>query len=329
MKSECKLMAAAAIAAGLLFPMAVEAETIGFAEAIDHLAVSCKSDIAKYCAKENLGGGRVAACLLRNGSATSLACRKTINEVANLVRARSSARAALPKLCERDRLRLCAGMVEGDGHLLECFDKVKSNVSAACRRAVEDSGYEVQLNPGPITDQVHLDAGDLLTSLEGVGSAPITAAKLRQLTAQSIHDPNRTSRVNRPPAYEQLSNLAQMTVAIQFDFNSARINPASYRALGLMADALYHPHLLGQCFMIVGHTDAVGSREYNVKLSQQRADAIREALVSPFGIGTTRLEAVGMGEEQLLEPANPNAAENRRVQLINVGKLAGNPECRP
>ena len=50
----------------------------------------------------------------------------------------------------------------------------------------------------------------------------------------------------------QLSNLAQMTVAIEFDFNSARIRPRSFQAVGLIADALYSPYLQGYCFLVVG-----------------------------------------------------------------------------
>jgi outer membrane protein OmpA-like peptidoglycan-associated protein len=72
---------------------------------------------------------------------------------------------------------------------------------------------------------------------------------------------------------------------------------------------------------VVGHTDGKGSREYNLKLSQQRADAIRWALLNPFGIEPRRIEAIGLGEEQLLNRANPEAAQNRRVQLINIGKM--------
>jgi flagellar motor protein MotB len=50
------------------------------------------------------------------------------------------------------------------------------------------------------------------------------------------------------------------------------------------------------------------------------ADAIREALINPFGISLSRIEAMGLGEEQLFKPADPEASENRRVQLINVGR---------
>jgi OOP family OmpA-OmpF porin len=83
-----------------------------------------------------------------------------------------------------------------------------------------------------------------------------------------------------------------------------------------MADVLYHPYLRGYRFLIIGHTSATGSRGTNLKLSQQRADAIREALINPFGISPSHIEATGLGEERLLNRSNPNAAVNRRGQLI-------------
>ena len=128
------------------------------------------------------------------------------------------------------------------------------------------------------------------------------------------------TRTTASRSRQQLEKLAQITVAVQFDFGSARIRPQSYRTVGLLADLLYHPYLLGYRILIVGHTDAVGGREANLELSQRRADAIRDALINPFGIAPQRIEAVGLGEEQLLNRSNPQAAENRRVQLINIGR---------
>jgi outer membrane protein OmpA-like peptidoglycan-associated protein len=141
------------------------------------------------------------------------------------------------------------------------------------------------------------------------------------MAADSLKDPSRTNRVNRAPLVAGLENRAQLTIAINFDLNSARIRPDSFKAVGLMADALYHPYLQGNRFIVVGHTDATGNRAYNLKLSQSRAEAIRDALINPFGIPPSRIEAVGLGEEQLLKPANPESGDNRRVQLINVGPV--------
>jgi OOP family OmpA-OmpF porin len=113
--------------------------------------------------------------------------------------------------------------------------------------------------------------------------------------------------------FAQLYNLPQLTIAIRFDLNSARIDPHSYRAIGLMADALYHPSLYGYCFLIVGHTDVTGSREYNVRLSERRAKAIQAAHINPFGISPRRVDWIGLGEEQLLDPQHPRSGVNRRV----------------
>jgi OmpA-OmpF porin, OOP family len=174
----------------------------------------------------------------------------------------------------------------------------------------------------PAVAQTKLTSDDLVKSLQGIeAQVPlISATVLRQQAAESLNNPARANRINREPLSEQLNKLAQFTVAVQFDFDSARIRPQSYRTVGLIADSLYHPHLLGYRFLVVGHTDGTGNREYNLKLSQQRADAIREALVDPFGIDPDRIEAVGLGEEQLLNAAKPEAAQNRRVQLINIGR---------
>jgi outer membrane protein OmpA-like peptidoglycan-associated protein len=174
---------------------------------------------------------------------------------------------------------------------------------------------------GPALAQKKLSSGEIVGSLQALEGAPrLTAAVLRKLANDSLNDPNRSNPVNREPLSDQLNQMAQITVVINFDFGSARIRPESFRTVGLLADSLYHPLLLGYRFLIVGHTDAVGDRRTNLRLSQERADAIRLALINPFGIESARIDAVGLGEEQLLNRANPKAAENRRVQLINIGK---------
>jgi OOP family OmpA-OmpF porin len=296
------------------------AQTIGYAEAVDQLAKGCGKDIAKSCKQTSLGGGRIQQCLGQSG--VSAGCRANLDVLAALLQKRAAARAAVPRVCDADIRRLCSGVVRGDGNLLECFFKAKRNISAPCQQAVADAGYEVGLAPASSPGPIQLSSGKLIESLQGIETtaSKISAARLRQLAAQAVNDPSRTNRMNRPPLTDELEKLAQFTIAVQFDFNSAVIRPDSFRAIGLMADSLYHPYLQGYRFLIVGHTDAKGDRLYNLKLSQQRAEAIREALMNPFGIAASRIEAVGLGEEQLLNRQKPEAAENRRVQLINIGE---------
>jgi outer membrane protein OmpA-like peptidoglycan-associated protein len=172
------------------------------------------------------------------------------------------------------------------------------------------------------TADTRLNSGQIATSLAAVsnnGGLDLTAAQMRQAVLDNI----RNYPGALPPRalnFPQLANLAQFTVEINFNFNSAVIRPESYRDVGAIADALHNPILLGYGFLVLGHTDSVGGRMYNVGLSQRRAEAIVAALVDPFGVNPAILQPVGMGEEQLRDPAHPTSGVNRRVQLINVGK---------
>jgi OmpA-OmpF porin, OOP family len=169
--------------------------------------------------------------------------------------------------------------------------------------------------------QQQINSGQMATSLAGVSNTKLslTGAEMRQAVLDNI----RNYPGALPPhalAFPQLENLAQFVVEVDFDFNSAVIRPSSYRTIGVIADALHNPILLGYGFLVIGHTDSVGGRQYNVGLSQRRADAIRDALIDPFNVNPAVLEAVGMGEEQLRDPKHPTSGVNRRVQLVNVGK---------
>jgi outer membrane protein OmpA-like peptidoglycan-associated protein len=170
--------------------------------------------------------------------------------------------------------------------------------------------------------QNRLGAGQITNSLAAVSGdvrLDLTASQMRQAALDNIH--NYPGPIPpRPLSFPQLQNLAQFTVEVDFDFNSAVIKPSSYRTVGAIADALHNPILLGYGFLVIGHTDSVGGREYNIGLSQRRAEAIVAALVDPFGVNPAVLQPVGLGEEQLRDPAHPTSGVNRRVQLINVGK---------
>jgi len=168
-----------------------------------------------------------------------------------------------------------------------------------------------------------LNANQIAAGLQGVSDTrlAITAEQLRQAAVQNIQNyPGNLPPPGHLLVIPQLDKLAQFTVEVNFDFDSAAIKPESYRDVGAIADALHNPILLGYGILIIGHTDAVGSRTYNLGLSQRRADAIRAALIDPFGVNPAVLEAVGVGKEQLQDRKNPTAAINRRVQLVNVGK---------
>ena len=108
-----------------------------------------------------------------------------------------------------------------------------------------------------------------------------------------------------------------MSLLIQFDFNSVKVKPESQQALSNLAQALQSKELVDSKFAVEGHTDAKGRADYNLKLSQQRADAVRGFLASN-GVVDARLQAVGKGSSELANTADPLAAENRRVRIVNL-----------
>lgn len=121
------------------------------------------------------------------------------------------------------------------------------------------------------------------------------------------------------PNWSKIAKLPQMVVEINFENDSVAIEPKSYRTLGMLADALHHPNLWAYKFLVIGHASSTGDEKHNLDLSQQRAVAIKEALATTFAVDPQRLYAVGVGEAFPIEGSKTDAANNRRVQLVNLG----------
>jgi outer membrane protein OmpA-like peptidoglycan-associated protein len=105
---------------------------------------------------------------------------------------------------------------------------------------------------------------------------------------------------------------------VNFAYNSADLTGDARITLDQLGGALRDPRLSGFTFMVAGHTDAKGSVDYNQKLSERRAEAVRDYMISQYGIAAERLSAVGFGKSQLLDPSRPEDGVNRRVQIINM-----------
>jgi OOP family OmpA-OmpF porin len=164
-------------------------------------------------------------------------------------------------------------------------------------------------------------AEDWVRRLAGLETAPdLDVAALRQQALERIKSKADAAPIKRPPVAAQLLKLPQFLAEIQFDEDAAVIRPDSYRTLGRVADTLSHPSLLGYKFLIVGHTVSTGRRENNLTLSQRRADVVRDVLVNTFKISSKRLQAIGLGEEQLIDAAHPAAAINQLIQIATVAK---------
>jgi outer membrane protein OmpA-like peptidoglycan-associated protein len=155
-----------------------------------------------------------------------------------------------------------------------------------------------------------------LAGLEAPSDLEVPA--LRQQVADRLKSKADAVALRRPPISAQLNKLPHVNVDIQFNPDTPVIRPESYRAVGRVADALTNPALMSSTFLIVGRTDSTGRRDNNLALSQRRAEAIRDALVTTFRISSKRLLAVGLGEEQLLDADHPRAAVNQQATIVTL-----------
>ncbi|EJZ18499.1 OmpA family protein [Rhizobium sp. Pop5] len=178
-------------------------------------------------------------------------------------------------------------------------------------------GLGLLLAPCVVSAQ-QLDNSQIMSTLGQVKSAA-PAVDVALLVEEA--NANVGKGVAALPNWSKLSELSQLIVEIDFENNATAIEPKSYRTVGLIADALHHPDLFRYKFLIVGHSSATGTAKHNLELSQKRADAINEALSTTFAVSPDRLFSVGAGEEWPIDPGHPESADNRRVQLINLGLL--------
>lgn len=106
---------------------------------------------------------------------------------------------------------------------------------------------------------------------------------------------------------------------VTFPFASHRLTDRAKDTLNSLATALNHPDLVDKRIRIAGHTDAVGTAESNMRLSERRAEEVRRFLWDVHKVDRMRIETVGYGESRLKDPARPRAGINRRVELVNLG----------
>lgn len=121
---------------------------------------------------------------------------------------------------------------------------------------------------------------------------------------------------------EIAKDRAKIDLEITFDFNSAAISAKAEPQLNELANALRNARLENSVIVISGHTDAKGGDEYNQKLSERRAEAVKVYLVEKLKLSPENLTTAGYGKRDLKDKAHPFAAENRRVEIVNMNAKA-------
>jgi outer membrane protein OmpA-like peptidoglycan-associated protein len=182
--------------------------------------------------------------------------------------------------------------------------QLKPSTAAKCAYVLL-CGLSFALGAATASSAEELTHEEMVCALDPQCVIPVVNRRLRGVIANSS--------VRTPGSFDRTINFA---------FDSAALTPEARSELDKVAAVLADPKIEKYTIIIHGHTDDIGSVEYNQALSERRAEAARQYFITQHGIDPHRLSARGHGKSQLLLPDDPTNALNRRVQFENANYAA-------
>lgn len=146
------------------------------------------------------------------------------------------------------------------------------------------------------------------------------ADSLEDVNDQCPNEPGPRDENGCPRVYQDVQvtrEAIRISQTIHFEFNRAVIRPVSFPILNTVAQVMRdYPDVKVE---VQGHTDSRGRDEYNMRLSDERANAVRQYLVEQ-GVAADRMTARGYGETRPIESNRTSAgrAANRRVEFVRT-----------
>jgi len=160
----------------------------------------------------------------------------------------------------------------------------------------------------------------LAAAKESAESARMQAEKDAQALRERLREQLNLVLQTRDTARGLIVNMSD----VLFDFNQAALLPGAKEKLAKVSGILLaYPTLQ---MKVEGHTDSVGTDDYNMKLSQRRADSVRDYLTAN-GISAGNVTATGLGKADPVASNDTSAGrqQNRRVELVVSGDVIGQP----
>ncbi len=203
----------------------------------------------------------------------------------------STLRTAVPLIVMTSVLAGCAGVQKQDWPTCAAV----GGVSGAALGAIESSTYA--------------GWGALIGG--GVAAAYCWANGTEEQTVAVVET---VEPMPEPTEPEPAAEPVRVELDVKFDFDRAVVRPESYNDIENLADFMKQYQQTST--VLEGHTDSVGTDAYNQRLSERRAQAVREVLVNQYGVAGSRVDSVGYGESR---PVADNSTEegraiNRRVE---------------
>ena len=184
------------------------------------------------------------------------------------------------------------------------------------------SAEEKVLGEGQVTQQALIDA--LAPPVPTPAPLAATAASEASAAESGASAPRtrgfrpmvRTAAVVGGSAAVAAPPPGRASILVTFVSASSELTTAARSALDILAAAMKSERLASIRFTIEGHADPRGSEELNLKLSQARAESVRQYLIAAQGLKPERINAVGKGSSAPMNPGDPAAPENRRVTIV-------------
>ena len=170
-------------------------------------------------------------------------------------------------------------------------------------------------------------AGEILVALKAVEQArsyqeheafAALHSELQEQASKTVFDSDQIRKALRSArGFGVAGGAPSLNVWVGFEFDSAELTTKGSRQATEMADAMLSEEFQDYRFLLVGHTDARGTAEYNFDLSYRRASSLRKWLAERFSFRAERIDVEGRGEEAPVANGNSptDHARNRRVEL--------------
>jgi outer membrane protein OmpA-like peptidoglycan-associated protein len=174
------------------------------------------------------------------------------------------------------------------------------------KEALEREAQNVQ------ADQLHKTRGELAKTQDQLTKEKAAREKAEREAAQAMADLKRIADVKS----ELRGMVITLSGSVLFPTNESTLLPAAMVKLNEVADALIKGNPDSN-ITIEGHTDSQGQRQYNMDLSQKRAESVKGQLVSR-GVASDRIKTVGVGPDRPIadNKSAEGRANNRRVEII-------------
>lgn len=255
---------------------------------------------------------RLSSAILSVGIAAILSACSTVPEkpIAEL----ETARAIVPQVEASPRAGVAAENISAARKSLDTANKLADSGGK-----LDDIRFEatVAAKNAQIANEKILTANakDELTKGEEERQKVVLAAREREAQLARSHSQSLEDELKDLKAKKTDRGLVLTLGDVLFDTGKATLKAGAYATIDRLANALKED--TSRKVLIEGHTDSVGSDDFNQMLSQNRAQSVQAALMER-GVTGDQISAVGKGEG-LPVASNDNAAgrqQNRRVELI-------------